>query len=334
MMKIDDCILEAEYVASRSPTRHTPEQEWVDANKKSTVPEFVYRFYCLADYFSFDKAPRFLNDPRRILFSFLAALIRGTLESFDEAHSLVETIQNDQGKGYSPLKKLRGEKWDPEADTRQRRSFRYLIVSLASILDQFAEVVSIFFHGDVKGLTVGRASFMELRKFARDPFVLTGTIVTPKQACFQEIHTILVDELETTGDDQHWIELFYLYRNKLAHLGSPMFPIISFCDSEGTYYAFSPNRWPLFHQSEIKQVEMASDKSNPKTIEFYAKSNYVHQDIVSYSIGLLARVDSLINRSFEVLCATYNDFKEFQFNESAFCSLKDKEQQYLFKFFS
>ena len=142
---------------------------------------------------------------------------------------------------------------------------------------------------------------------------------------------MLVSELQVAGDDEHWFELFHLYRNKLAHLGSPMFPIISFHDTNGVFYSFGPNRWPLFHQAELAPVD--DTPAEPDAIERYAKANYVHQDLLSYAEGLLARVSRLVDRGFEVLCATYSDFRDFDLNTSALRSLKRKKQQYQFRCF-
>ena len=331
-MKLEDCILEITHGVACPPILDAPEREWTQAREKSVIPEYLYKFYCLADYFSIDKAPRFLNDPDRMLFSFLKGLANGIRESLEEAHELAAAIRSDQGKGYSPFKKRRGERWDHEADTRRRRSFRYIIVSLASAMDQFAEVVSIFFYGDIGGLTVGRQSFAQLRGFARGPFVPEGMVVSPKEAHFQKLHTVLVEELEVEGDEQQWFDLLHLYRNKLAHLGSPMFPIVGFHDRTGEFYSFTPNRWPLFHESEIRPEEEVSEEQD--TIRRYAEECYIHQDIVQYSEGVLYRVQRLVDRGFQVLCATYNDFKDFDLNESALRSLKRKRQHYSFRRFS
>lgn len=56
--------------------------------------------------------------------------------------------------------------------------------------------------------------------------------------------------------------------------------------------------------------------------------------IVSYSESLLVRVERLIDRGFGLMCATCNDFKEFDLNEAALRSLKEKKQRYPFRSFS
>jgi len=332
-VRLRDCVLETTHTiaVARPPILTAPEAEWTAARDAALIPEHLYRFYCVADYFSLNKAPRFLNDPERILFSFLAGLTRGLRDNLEEAHELVDMIRKDQGKGYSPIKEMRGETWDQQADVRQRRSFRYLIVSLSSAVDQFAEIVSIFFHGEVENLTVGRASFTKLVEVVRKPFNLTG-IVSPKQARFEELHAILAEETVGTAEEEHWFEVFQLYRNKLAHLGFLMFPIIVFNDKKGEFFSFTPNRWPLFLESHM-HIRQAGDKKNPDKLRKFAEECFVHDDIVEYAAGLLLRVQCLLDRGFRVLCATYADFRDFDFNASALRSLKDKKQTYNFRAF-
>ncbi len=210
-MKLDDCVLEASKIAMRSPIHNKPEPEWLDAKKKQVIPEHVYRFYCFANYFSIDKAPKFLNDPKRILFSFLHSMLRALRDAFVEAHRLKDQLFIDSELIYTPTKKEKGEKWDPEAGRRNRRSFRYLILNVSSILDQFSEVVSILFHGDIEGITVGRASFKNLISLVDEQFKPQSNIITPKEAKFQEIHKILVKEINTLDNTViiQFIDIFY-----------------------------------------------------------------------------------------------------------------------------
>ena len=110
-MKLDNCVLEVTHAVGRPPTPDRPEREWTEARDQSLIPEHLYRFYCLAEYFGFGRAPRFLDDADRMLFSFLGGLVLGIRESFEEGHSLVGSIREDQGKGYSPIK----ERWPLQA---------------------------------------------------------------------------------------------------------------------------------------------------------------------------------------------------------------------------
>ncbi len=333
-MKLTNCILNIDMVAMLPPVRTSPRPDWQLAHDNKVIPENVYRFYCCCDYFSLDKTPKFFDDKDRFLFSFLHNTLEGIRLAFTEANDLIKVIKDAQGKGYSPFKGVKNETWDPNADERQSRSVRYLIVLMSGVLDQLAEVVSMFFHGDIPKLTVGRASFTVLREFARHPFSPKTKIVTPKEYRFGELHAVLVEVVETSGSDKQWFELLKLYRNKLAHLGTSMFPIARFHDDKGEFYSFLPNQFPIFHESVISFSNEA--KNEPMEVQDnaeYAKENYIHQDVVEYSEKLLEKVYIVIDRCFKVLCSTYIDFKSFDLNESALKSLKDKKSKYNFRYF-
>lgn len=330
-MKLTNCILDINRVVMRPPVRTSPHPDWQRAFEDRVIPENVYRFYCCAEYFSLDKVPKFLDDQDRLLFSFLHNILEGVRHAFEEANELVDIIRDAQGKGYSPVKRINNETWDSHADELQSRSVRYLIVLMTGALDQLSEVVSIFFHGAIPKLTVGRASFAALRDFARRPFLPQTTIVTPKEHRFEELHTVLVETIESSGPETQWFELLKLYRNKLAHLGTSMFPILRLHDDKGQFYSFLPNRFPVFHESQIS----FSDKSQtePSSVQNYAEENYIHQDVVEYSERLLKKVYIVIDRYFKVLCSTYIEFKSFDLNKSALKSLKDKKTKYDFRYF-
>jgi hypothetical protein len=219
-MKLTNCILDIDRVVMRPPVRSSPHPDWQRAYDNKIIPENVYRFYCCADYFSLNKTPKFLDDKDRFLFSFLHNILEGIRHTFTEANDLVDIIKDTQGKGYSPIKRIQKETWN-------------LIVIMNGVLDQLAEVVSIFFHGDIPKLTVGCASFAVLRDFARHPFSPLTGIVTPKEHRFEELHAVLVETIETSGSETQWFELLKLYRNKLAHLGTSMFPILRLHDDKG-----------------------------------------------------------------------------------------------------
>ncbi len=333
-MKLTECNLDIDGVVMRPPLLNSPHPDWQSVYDNKIVPEYVYRFYCCAEYFSIEKILKFLDDPHRFLFSFLHNTLEGIRHAFTEAKDLVTIIKETQGKGYSPLKRIKNESWDTSADGKQARSARYFIVLMNGILDQLAEVVSIFFHGDIPNLTVGRASFTVLRDFAREPFSPKTKIVTPKENWFEELHTILVDTIEVNGSERQWYELLKLYRNKLAHLGTSMFPILRLHDDKGEFYSFLPNQFPLFHETGITfKNETQNESCEPQNTADYAIKNYIHQDIVEYSEKLLEKVYYLLDRCFKVLCSTYIEFKAFDLNASALKSLKNKRTQYDFKHF-
>jgi hypothetical protein len=333
-MKLTNCILDIDRVVMRPPLRSSPDPDWQHAYNNKAIPENVYRFYCCADYFSLDKTPKFLDDKDRLLFSFLHNILEGIRHSFEETNELVAIIIDTQGKGYSPIKRIKNETWDSHADEQQLRSVRYLILLMNGVLDHLSEVVSIFFHGDIPELTVGRASFATLRDFARHPFSSQTTIVTPKAHRCEELHTVLVETIEASGPETQWFELLKLYRNKLAHLGTSMFPILRLHDDKGQFYSFLPNRFPIFHESQISFPDKSqTKKSSVQDNAEYFKKNYIHQDIVEYSERLLKKVNIVTDRCFKVLCSTYIEFKSFDLNKSALKSLKSKKTKYNFIYF-
>lgn len=332
-MKMEDCVLTAHRIGMRPIIRHEPEKDWLEAFNNKLIPDQMYRYYCIASFFSINKAPKFLDDPDRILFSYLSALIRGLKERFIESSDLIEKIKVDDTRIYSPTKKVKGEDWDPDASIRIRRNFRYLIMNISSILDQFSEVIAVFFHGEIPEITVGRSSFKILLEFVKTPYKQKGTIISPQEVKLLSIQSILFDELRIDGRNSDWIKLFYLYRNKLDHLGSQMFPVFRLHDIKGNYFTFLPKRWPLFHQTDIKLNQNIQDQEQ-ETLEPYLKENYMQQDIISYSADLLKNINSLINKSFEVLCDTYLEFQNFELNRSALKSLRKKEEKYKFAHFA
>lgn len=332
-MKLKNCNLDFDRVVMRPPLKTSPHPDWESAREKGIIPENVFRFYCCADYFSLDKIPKFLDDENRIMFSFLQNVLEGVRHAFEEANELIKIIREAQGKGYSPLKRIRGEAWDPHADERQTRSMRFLIVILFGALDQLSEVASIFFHGFIPELTVGRASFAVLQKFARTPYIHHSSIITPKEHRCEELHTVLAEVTESSGPEKQWFELLKLYRNKLAHLGTSMFPILRLHDDKGNFYSFLPNRFPIFHESQLTFSKKKKSEDEQGSTRNYAEDYHIHQDIVEYSEKLLERVFFVINRCFNVLCTTYIDFRSFDLNDCALRSLKDKETKYEFKHF-
>ncbi|MDF0676397.1 MAG: hypothetical protein P0120_18990 [Nitrospira sp.] len=190
-MSLQECDLDTVGLLTNPLVIKDHECIWTTARENKTVPEPLYRFYCVANYFSYSSAPRFLSDKSGTLFPYLENLGRGIRDSFEETEELFRSIQNDHAKSYSPAKKVKKETWDPMAAHQVRRSFRNLVVVLTGILDQFAEVSAIFFYGEMADIKVGRASFTEFMSFAKNPFPSTPIISSPRQAFIQKLHVSL-----------------------------------------------------------------------------------------------------------------------------------------------
>ena len=77
MARLSDCELKNLGVAYSYPPVHVrPEPAWDESRTQGTVPDALYYFYTGAGYFSLGSAPPFLNDPDRVLFSYLKSLVK------------------------------------------------------------------------------------------------------------------------------------------------------------------------------------------------------------------------------------------------------------------
>jgi hypothetical protein len=229
-----------------------PEPDWLAARDSGRLPTNIFSFYEAANFFSIDGAPRFLDDDDKWLFSFLTAPARGIRECLDEAHELVEEIRKSHNQKYTPAKRIKGQQYDRSAAGRQTRDFKYLVVNLASALDQFAEIVSLLFTKEIVRVTCGRASFVDVKKFVISPWIGASGIVSPKKYYLEKLHAKLSSEVLAKGVESGWIDLFYLYRNKLAHLGNLMLDQIELHDKSGEFFTFLPRNWPQPHRGRIK----------------------------------------------------------------------------------
>ena len=331
-MKLSDCMLDVDWAVAAPLVIDRPEPDWVRVRDSGRLPENIFSFYCRSNYFSFEKAPRFLSDKDRLLFSFLAALTLGIRDALDEAHDLIIEVRKCHDAAYSPTKRAEGKEYDRTSLARQMRSFKYLIVSLSSALDQFAETVALLFTGEVDNLKFGRASFVTLKNFAQKPFHEGSGVVAPKAHFLGNLHAALSKEMTGVGPEEDWLGLFYLYRNKLSHLGGFMFPSIGLHDKTGKFFSFLPNKWPQLHQTKIK-VRNASEVRDPDEFRKYAEGSFAHPDITEYSEGLVKRIKKLLNSGFGVLCEAYAAFIDFAPNLEALESLEKESETTQFKNF-
>ncbi|MEP6957918.1 MAG: hypothetical protein ABI980_04245 [Nitrospirota bacterium] len=316
-------------VVARPLVKTEPEQEWVDAEKTETIPPALYRFYINAEFFSLGRSPKFLADSEKMLFPYVGALARGILESLREAEDHIKDLRMAHEKEYTPIKKAKGREWDPKASEKALRSFKHLVVTSIGVLDQFAEIVSIFFCGEILNLQPGRASFEDLRKFSSAPLYLSKAVISPRLPLIEKLHSHFSLEITKSGAEKEWLELLLLYRNKLAHLGNAMFWRMGFHTEGGECFDFLPNRWPLIFESEIT----AADESSIGTVRGFAEESLIHQDMIEYSQGLLVKIKHVLNGGFEVLCEAYLTFKNFDVNPDIPKSIKKHSKSYEFRYF-
>lgn len=65
----------------------------------------------------------------------------------------------------------------------------------------------------------------------------------------------------------------------------------------------------------------------------YAERCFVHQDVIEYSRLLVRRITDLLGRGFNVLCGTYEAFRELPLNQDALDALGTASQSYAFRYF-
>jgi len=332
-MKLSDQMLNVAGVVTAPLVINRPEPDWIAARDNRRLPKNIFSFYEAANFFSIDGAPRFLDDDDKWLFSFLTALVRGIRDSLDEAQELVGEIQKSHNLQYTPLKRANGQQYDQGAAGRQTRDFKYLIINLASALDQFAEIVGLLFTKEIDRLTCGRASFVEVKKFVAAPWVGDPGIVSPKKFYLEKLHAKLSLELFSEGAESGWIDLFYLYRNKLAHLGNFMFDKIGFHDNNEEYFTFLPKKWPQPHRGRIKTGANSIPK-DPNAFQKYIRSGFIHVDITEYSERLVEKVKTLLDSGFGVLTEGYIEFRDFDLNTAALNELREHSESHKFRFFT
>ncbi len=328
-MKLQECDLNIYGVVTRPLIRSEPEREWVLAKESGIIPNSLFDFYCKANYFSFGKAPRFLSDSTRVIFPFVSNLTRGVFDCCLEADELLTQIKTSHEKIYTPIKKIKGSSWDDKANLRLQRTFKYLVVSLSGILDQFAEIAAVFFHPQLPKLNPGRTSFQTFKNFAESPPLVPGIILSVKYPLIQELYTVLKEEIVVAGPEQYWLDLFFLYRNKLAHLGSAMFWSVVFNDDKDNPGIFLPNRWPYFIEQDI-----TTGYGKPEgTIKEFAEKALIHQDVVEYSEMLTGKIKTLIGRGVAVLCKAYAEFNSFDPAPEVISSLQKNTKAFSFQHF-
>jgi hypothetical protein len=332
-MRLTDGMLNVVGVVSAPLSINSPEQEWLEGRDSGRLPRNVFSFYEAAHLFSIDGAPRFLDDEDKWLFSFLTSLVRGTRECLDEAHDLAGEIQRSHNLKYTPVKRVKGQQYDREASGRQTRDFKYLIVNLASALDQFAEIAALMFTKEIRRLTCGRASFVDVKYFVEAPWLAAPGVVSPKRHYVEKLHTALSAEVVGHGPESEWLDLFYLYRNKLAHLGHFMFDKIELQDGNNEeFFTFLPKNRPQPHRARIK-ARSSSKPRDPTALKKYTENGFIHVDIIEYSERLIGKVNHLLDTGFGVLTEAYVAFRNFDLNMPALNELKQHSESHKFAFF-
>ncbi len=123
-----------------------------------------------------------------------------------------------------------------------------------------------------------------------------------------------------------------LFRNKGAHLGSAMFRYVGLHDESFRFYTFIPRQWPYMWERHIKR----HDPNRPIDLDFLPtllRKTVVHQDIITYTQGLRAKVLDVVHAGVSVLVETYEQFKGLAVNQAALAELQASSESYDFECF-
>lgn len=332
-MRIDQCDLDGIDAISAAPlVRNAPEDDWVKATEDATIPSELFDLYRRANYLSFGSAPKFLSDPENLLFSYFGLILRSVQESLVDANEQLVQFIKTHKMVYDPMKKHRGEPWEPSAAKREVRHFRDLLIALHTSLDALADVVAIFFPGAVNNLEVGRAQFSRIESWIEKPLPSPGLIVTPSEFHLNKLYDAIRPLILAGPPQKDWLRLMRMFRNKAAHLGSPLFRQVGLPRAgDGTLFAFIPREWPYLWERKIKRHD---EKQEPRSLfPKELRASLVHEDIESYATGLLAKVKMLIAAAVRVLIEAYDQFKNLPENAAALAQLKSNFEKYDFEHF-
>lgn len=311
-MRLEDCIVDIDAVGIAPLHRSAPEECWVEARDSRAIPLSVFTLYAKANFLSLDTAPRFLADQDRLLstyFRILLSCLRGSLVESDDELAKFLSVQE---RRYDPWRIARGGQWHPKADDESRRHFKHILFALQSALDVLADLVGLFFTGQIKNLRVGRAQFSCIESWLESPVPSCDVIITPQQHFLQELRNTLSPLVYPDSPVREWLRLMRLYRNKAAHLGSEMFRCVMLHEKDGPFYTFLPRQWPYIYE---KHIQTRGGGTAPPMEPF--QQVLVHQDMISYMVGLRAKVNDVVAAAASVLVLAYDQLKDCPLNSTA-----------------
>ncbi len=332
-MLLENCVLNVDLTTVAPLTRNQPEEAWVRARDAGAIPKSLYDLYCNADYLSFGGGPSYLRDGENVLFSYFTMILRSLLEALVDAHEQIPLFIEAQGCTYDLGKKTRGEPWDATADAKARRSFRDLLIALQSGLDSFADLVALVLTGLIPGLTLGRAQFARVETWLQHTLPPTGLVLTPFDFQLRRLHDALRPLVLAGPPERDWLPLMRMLRNKVAHLGQPVFRQVGLHDENFRFHAFVPRQWPFIWEKHMKPHDpnIPVDKTVlPKLF----REILIHQDIIAYVKGLRQKVLTVISEGVLVVSSAYKDFANFGVNQGALAELQSNSLMYDFEYFT
>lgn len=315
MMKLKD-LYRSRGIGFTSPLLDSsPDKKWIEANDKGVIPNNLFIFYAKNQCFSLESIPNYFNNGNYFMFGYLKSIVIAMFSSFIEINNLINELKLIYHKGYSPIKRIKKIPYDQNVDDRITSLYKYYVISVVSILDQFSELVALILTNTVKGLKVGKASFTKILETIDD---------CPGEGNYAEIAelqegwiSILIEKIKPmlSDDNRGMIDLVYLHRNKLTHLGCGTFPIFSFRDETDLFYKFLPRVWPINIEAGIT-INGRNEGDNSR-FKNYIDNNFVNIDIIELTEKVRLIIIDLMNNGLSVLNKSYDFIKDLPFNLEA-----------------
>ena len=339
-MKLNECMLSVTQAITAPQFVEKAEPHWIDANDNKLIPEALYLFYCTADFFSLYKAPTFLKDEKNLLFRYLGSLVNGIRTHLVDCNEYVKDIEQHQRNSYSPIKKMLKREYDKDAQEKERKVFKNMIIDLYGTLDLLSDAISIILPGEIEKLSVGKSQFSKVFKFIkkdssnlRKENESNVCIIDPKSHFSKDLYNNLRPLFISDKPDSGWYELFRLYRHKIIHFGSSVLRQVGLHDENMESWEFLPNSWPFYYEEHISCKQIVEKDGVEHDMKGFLVENLIHEDTATFCKGLLKRVFNVHEATFSVLNEAYKLCKDMCFYQQAYDELLHSREQYSFKMF-
>lgn len=307
-MELSEC-LDVGGVVSAPPFRNEPEEEWVSARDAGTIPTELFDLYRATSYLSASALCGFDTEYQRLVSTYFGRVMRSLLDCLDEAAKAVAHMREETAQLYTPIKKVRGERWDRSADRRYRATFRLFLIDLVGALDALTELIALVLPSGVPGLKLAKGSFGSLRTWLRKPCPQANGLVTPVQHHVERLHAALSPHIAADNSKDDWFELLRIYRNKVTHLGHQSWLQLGLQATDEEIYYFLPRTWPFIPERHLRVGENSNDPSDTRLRDHLIES-LVHVDVLTYSTQVVAKVQHVVASAVKVLLEAYVQTKE------------------------
>lgn len=331
-MLIDNCNLNPAGISIAPFVYTQAESDWIQARDGGVITASLFDLYLRVNYLSFGSGPRFLSDAESVLFTYFSMVVRSIKDSLVDADEQLPLFAEQQNLTYDPIKRFK-EPWSPDADKKARKHFRDILISLQAALDAMADLTALLLTGLIPNLTVGRAQFTAVENWLLRPLPPTALVLSPADHHLRNLHETLLPLVHPSGADREWLPLMRLLRNKVAHLGQPVFRMVGLPDTiRDRAYVFVPRQWPYIWERHFKA--RGDPTSNPSLIPQMLRGALMHQDIISFAQGLRSKVREVVGAGVSVLTQAYLAFADFEPNQAALAQLQSNSKSYDFEHFA